>query len=289
MHLSVGMEYGGQCKEVLDFYASVFPDASVKIKTYADMPGTGVFGISGTGLELVWKSYVSIPYGAYTLCMDMADSFLTAMNQQLDYTLPFYKPVICISGEEAQAKQLFRKLYGAERSFEEVRSGEYPDKYGIRWSYEYGTETGICYCLEFDGFCADVIAYYENAFGMTATEIVRYGEAPCVDKVEGKDKIYNALLEFTEDGRKYAIRLKDSMNAAVHDLYEYDPKQLLFYQMLYNPILNFRDKDNTYLHDSFQRLSVGAKLNKPFAVSEDADVYGSLIDKYGICWNFNNL
>ena len=223
MLLSVGMEYGGQCKEVLDFYASVFPDASVMVRNYKEMPNVG-----------------------------------------------------------------FRKLYGDERSFEELRLGEYPDKYGIRWSYEYDTETGICYCLEFDGFCADVIAYYENAFDIIATEVVRYAETPYADTVEGKDKIYNALLEFTDDGRKYAIKLRDSMNSAVHDLYEYDSKQLLFYQMLYNPILNFSDKDKEYLQDSFRKLSVGAKLNKPFVSSENADVCGSLIDKYGICWNFNN-
>lgn len=289
MLLSVGMEYGGQCKEVLDFYASVFPDASVMVRNYKEMPNAGVFGMTGIGLELVWKSFVSISYGKYDLCIDMADSFLAAMNHQLDYAIPFYKPVICVLGEEEQAKQLFRKLYGDERSFEELRLGEYPDKYGSRWSYEYGTEAGICYCLEFDGFCADVIAYYEKAFDITATEVVRYGESLYADKVRGKDKIYNALLEFTDGGRKYAMKLRDSMKSAVDNLYEYDPTQLLFYQMLYNPILNFSDKDNAYLQNSFQKLSVGAKLNKPFAISDNADVCGSLIDKYGICWNFYNL
>ena len=289
MLLSVGMEYGGQCKEVLDFYSSVFPDASVMVRNYNEMPNAGVFGMSGIGLELVWKSFISIPYGANDLCIDMADSFLAAMNHQLDYAIPFYKPLICILGEEAQAKRLFQKLYGADQSFDELKRGEYPDKYGIRWSYEYGTEAGICYYLEFDGFCADVIAYYENAFDIIATEVVRYGETPYAETVKGKDKIYSALLEFTGDGRKYAVKLKDSMKSAVDNLYEYDSEQLLFYQMLYNPILNFSDKDNEYLQDSFRKLSVGAKLNKPFAISEDADVYGSLIDKYGICWNFNNL
>ena len=104
MLLSVGMEYGGQCKEVLDFYASVFPDASVMVRNYKEMPNAGVFGMSGIGLELVWKSFISIPHGAYDLCIDMADSFLTAMNRQLDYAIPFYKPVICISGNETKKR-----------------------------------------------------------------------------------------------------------------------------------------------------------------------------------------
>ena len=41
MLLSVGTEYGGQCKEVLDFYASVFPDASVMVRNYKEMPNVG--------------------------------------------------------------------------------------------------------------------------------------------------------------------------------------------------------------------------------------------------------
>jgi len=289
MRLSFNLEFFGQCSEVINFYSSVFENSTVKFKTFNEMPMKEVFGITEKGLDMVWKSKLSINCGNTELCFEMADSMLIAMGNSLSFSKLQYNPVICVAHNDGNyAHTLFENLYGNKHSFEELQEGKVADKYGIKWRYEKNDNCGIFYCLSFDGFCSDVISHYENVFNTKATDVITYSNSPYADKIcaAGANKIYSAILRFQNGNKAFALKLYDEPESAINGSYGYDPNALLFYHQHYNPVFTVRDNDKTYLTDSFSRLSNGAKLNKPLASTDDGGMHGSLIDKYGICWEF---
>ncbi|MDE7299899.1 MAG: hypothetical protein K2N94_13935, partial [Lachnospiraceae bacterium] len=141
--------------------------------------------------------------------------------------------------------------------------------------------------LTFDGFCSDVIAFYERVFQIKAAEIVKYSDSPCRDNIPaaGANKIYSAVIPFRHGNDTCILKLRDSVESAMDGINRYDPNALLFYQGQYNPVFTLRDGDTAYLSEAFQRLTEGAKLNRPMTPDNTGALYGSLIDKYGICWN----
>lgn len=292
MRLSFNLEYFGDCNKVIDFYESVFENASVRVRTFKEMDMAEALGIAGPGLDMIWQSELCIHYGDSVLCLELSDSLMAAMDKQMDFHHLLYNPVICISHhDEAYVHGLFDKLYEDQGSFESLQHGDDIDSQGIRWQYQKSDNCQISYCLTFDGFCKDVIAFYENVFQVKATEMIRYNDSPYGEKIpaSGADKIYSAVIEFRQDNQTYSLKLNDSYESAVKGTDSYDPNALLFYQGRYNPIFTVRDRDTVYLSEAFGRLTDGAKLNRPMTPGADGAPYGSLIDKYGICWNFYSV
>lgn len=288
MRLSFNMEYFGECKKVIDFYLSAFDNASADVKLYREMPTAEAFGIAEQKLDLIWRSSLTIPFGKYSLLLELSDSLLAAMDKEMGFSKQIYNPVITIAHkDEEYIKTVFERLYGTGYSFESLRNGSIADRYGIQWAYEKSDDSGIFYNLSFDGFCSEVIAHYEIAFDIETTETVYYADSPCADKVsgEGGSKIYRAILAFQEGEQLHALRLSDSLEAAINNSDGYDPNALLFYRKSYNPVFVFRNNKEEYLIETFDRLSIGAKLNKSIQ-EEKNGLSGSLIDRYGICWNF---
>jgi uncharacterized glyoxalase superfamily protein PhnB len=147
----------------------------------------------------------------------------------------------------------------------------------LNWSCEKDDPIGIYYCFDFNGFCKEVVGYYQTAFH-TEVNIKHY---------ENSDKGLAAILKCKESNQTYALKVKDDLESAEHQLNSYNPNALLFYKAMYNPVLNVKATDYEMLAQSFNKLSEEAKLNKPIAI-EAGHVRGSLIDKYGICWNVMN-
>lgn len=289
MRLSFNLEYFGDCKQVLDFYGAVFENASVYSQTYRGMDMADILGITGQGLDMIWQSELCIPYGDSVLRLEMSDSLMTAMQKNKELSQLFYHPVICIQHEdENEIRGVLRKLYGAQENFTDLQTGNAADFHGICWQYQKSSCRGISYCLTFDGFCSDVIAFYENTFAIKAEEIIKYSDSPYRDKIStaGADMIYSAELRFYHGDQYCALNLSDSYESAVNGINNYDPNALLFYQKMYNPIFTLRDNDIVYLSETFARLANGAKLNRPITPDDNGNLFGSLIDRYGICWNF---
>jgi uncharacterized glyoxalase superfamily protein PhnB len=289
MQLSFNLEYYGECGAAINFYSSIFNNTCANLKTFKEMPMSDAFGITEQGLGMVWQSMLPIKFGNSELRFEMSDSILFAMGKNLSLNQLLYNPIICLAhNDESYIRVLFEKLYGDQHSFEKLQDASFADKHGIKWIYEKSYNPGIFYCLSFDGFCGDVIAYYENAFQTKATEVIRYSDSPYAKQIStlGVDKIYSATLQFSHEKKIYALKLCDSVISAINGLYEYDPNALLFYQKIYNPVFTVRDSDKEYLSSSFSRLAIGAKLNKRMAPTNDGDLHGSMIDRYGICWEF---
>lgn len=291
MRLLFNLEYFGECNNVINFYSSVFNNTSISVKTFKEMPMADVFGITGQRLDMVWQSMLCINYENSLLCMEMSDSLLVAMQKEMDQKWLYYNPVICIlHNDEDYIRDLYKRIYGSQSSFESLQNGDISDVHGIRWQYQKSNSCGIYYCLSFNGFCSDVIAYYENAFNIKAAKVIKYINSPYSNKIPaaGADKIYSAIIQFNHGNHTYLLKLCDSIESAMDGIYGYDPNALLFYQGRYNPVFTLKDNDTTYLFDSFKRLMIGAKLNRPMMPADDGSIYGSMIDKYGICWNFHS-
>ena len=284
MILALNLEFKGNCRDIIQHYNNIFPGSRAEILTYDEMPMADVYGITKENLSMVWKSTLTIDSGKYSLCLEMSDSLLAAMNnyQSTSNTAP----LLLIEHKSIEdVRALFDKLYQGKHGFNESTVNY--DEHGIIWNYRQNENPGIFYCFDFDGYCCDVINYYENAFNIKAKNIIRYCTSPYAGEVSGSgaDKIYSAVLEFRHGDRYYAMELSDTLDSAKHNLNKYDPKALLFYKNG-NPVLCLKDSDRAYLTESFTKLSAGAKLNKPISPGEDGGLHGSLIDRYGICWEF---
>ena len=289
MRLSFNLEYSGNCSSILNFYASAFKQAKYSARTFREMETAELLGIKGSGLDMIWQSELRISLGDSVLYLEMADSIPAAMQTWPYPDQPHFNPLINIShDDENEVRLLFERLYGEPEGFESLQNGDRADARGIRWQYQKSCRQGIYYCLTFDGFCRDVIAFYEKVFGIHAQELTRYGDLPHENKLSaaGADMIYSAVLPFRHGGATSALKLMDSPASAADGISRYDPEALLFYQRQFNPLFTLRDSDTVFLADAFRRLADGAKLNRPLQSDEQGNVFGSLIDRYGICWNF---
>ncbi len=290
MQLSFAMEYFGDCRNAIDFYISIFDGAEVEYRTFREMPAAEGLGISGSGLDMVWKSELRIVFGENVLRLRLSDSVLTAMKNDVGFSKPLYHPVVSIAyDEEDYVRGLFGKLYGGKNS-EDIFKGDTADPYGIRWRYQRESNRAISYCLSFDGFCREVISFYESVFQLKAERLVKYGDLPWADGLSeaGKEMIFSAVLCFVEGECGHSLMLRDSVDAAISGVNSYEKNALLFYHGMYNPVFEMECSDKMFLTKVFDKIREGARLNRPL-VSDTAQVlHGSLIDRYGICWNFSS-
>ena len=260
LKLAANVEYSGNCGEMINFYNNTFGNSIAvrRIATYRDMPMADILGITGDFANMVWRSEIEISNGDCIVGIELADSMLVAMQKQPAGMLKLnYTPMLMLIHEDKQ--------------YLDVLKSRLCDDRGINWVMQEGSRS-ISYCLEFDGFCADVVSFYESVFDVKS-EILRYNNSA---------KIFNAIFRF--DG--FVLQLSDSPQSAEKDENGYDPNALLFYKghgnLGANPLLTMQFDSAQELICAFDKLSVGAKLNK--AIGEDNE--GSLIDKFGICWHF---
>ncbi len=289
MVLSFNLEFFGDCNKVLDFYKYIFDSLYISVKTYTEMDMASCFGIEGERLDLIWKSVLDICISDRNLRFEMSDSLATAMKKNVDMKNIFYNPVICIRhNDDKYMYSIFEKIYKISKlDFEKFKEETVPDKCGIKWKYERCDMKGIYYVLTFDGFCNEVLSFYQDVFNINATEVVKYQSSSYADNVSkaGMDKIYSAILEFKDGTNTYALKLGDSIQSAMEGRNCYDKNALLFYQKLYNPVFTLRGKPGEGLDFAFNRLTDGGKVNRQLSVYGENIDYGSLIDRYGICWN----
>ncbi len=275
--------YYGDCRDMIDFYSTIFDNIEKKIQTYSEMPLFESYGIKEQELDMVWQASLKIHYGNNAVSLKLSDSMLTAMRSPITYQGQAYNPLICIEhNDEQYVRDLFANLYCGEHSFDEIQKGIHSDKYGIRWVYKKSDNCSIYYCFEFNGDCIDVVEYIKDTFIVNSRELITYADSPHVDKIKlsAPNKIYSAVLSFEHGGCCYALKFSDNLDSAIHGFNGYSPDAKLSYQI----ILAVEDDDAEQLIQSFGRLSVGAKLNKPIARNADGSVNGSLIDRYGLVW-----
>lgn len=292
MHLSLTLEYMGNCRRAIDFYTSVFKDAAAEYAAFRKMPLAEALGISGDALDMIWKSRLEICIGDYAVSLNLADSLMYAMQNDNKNGINFYRPIICICHEdERYVREVFEKLYGKKVNMADMAEAEIPDSYGICWQYQITDKPGIHYCLAFDGFGGDVISHYEHVFQKKAADVMLYGDSPYRDRISdgGKAMVAHAALCFPAGEYIRSVIIKDTPESAKTGVNSYDKNALLFYRGIYNPLFEIRGENAALSKEIFDRLGEGAKLNRPLSPEADNVLFGSLIDKYGICWNLYSV
>jgi PhnB protein len=125
--------------------------------------------------------------------------------------------------------------------------------------------------LNFDGQSAEAMQYYHSIFG-GELKIQTYGESGMADNTEVANRVIHADL----NGDLVSLMASDT-----HP--EYGPPLVLGNNMTIS--LVGTDKDE--LTRSFNQLSKGGTITMPLEKQFWGDVYGQLVDRFGIQWSVN--
>jgi len=122
--------------------------------------------------------------------------------------------------------------------------------------------------LFFKGNCLQAMKFYKSVFGGELTTQT-YAEVPQMKADESKkDWVMHATLQ----GGAVKLMASDTENAS--------PKAA-------KVALSLGGYDETRLREIFGKLSAGGKVNMPLKKEFWGDIFGSLIDKYGVEWMMN--
>jgi PhnB protein len=125
--------------------------------------------------------------------------------------------------------------------------------------------------LNFDGQSAEAMQYYHSIFG-GELKIQTYGESGMADNTEVASRVIHADL----NGDLVSLMASDT-----HP--EYSPPLVLGNNMTIS--LVGTDKDE--LTRSFNQLSEGGTITMPLEKQFWGDLYGQLVDRFGIQWSVN--
>jgi PhnB protein len=125
--------------------------------------------------------------------------------------------------------------------------------------------------LNFDGQSAEAMQYYHSIFG-GELKIQTYGESGMADNTEVANRVIHADL----NGDLVSLMASDT-----HP--EYSPPLVLGNNMTIS--LVGTDKDE--LTRSFNQLSEGGTITMPLEKQFWGDLYGQLVDRFGIQWSVN--
>jgi PhnB protein len=133
MALDIYINFNGNCREAVEFYASVFGIEKPKIMTFGDVPPSPNFEHSGDTKNLVMHTRLSIN-GQNVMFSDVLPGmqFIEGNNISLSY----------ISNNLDEIRSLFNKLKDGgsvdmdlQETFWSKCYGMLKDKFGIRWQF----------------------------------------------------------------------------------------------------------------------------------------------------------
>lgn len=139
------------------------------------------------------------------------------------------------------------------------------------------------------GGCKNAVAFYQDVFGAELAEKVTFAQRPelaPICKEELKECIYRAELLLRRGGKEMSLVLMDSpallfetsSAAAVPQAGTRDNIQF-----------EIEDEEEEWLREIFGKLAAGGKLNFDLQAKEPYRLFGSLIDRFGICWNVQQV
>lgn len=127
--------------------------------------------------------------------------------------------------------------------------------------------------LNFDGNTREVVLYYASVFGLEEPQIMTFGEvSPEGIPPEAQNLVMHARLEIAGG----VLMFSDTF-----------PGMGMPFQQGNNFSLAIVTKDEQLLTDSFHKLKEGGQVVMELQETPWTKMYGSVIDKYGIEWQFN--
>ena len=302
MTLSVNVEYAGSCREALKFYEQVF--TLRELKTYEEFPDAAAFNLNEEGRAMIWKATLDVKInGAATLAsIDMSDSIISAMQlQPVGGMCSVVPPTVCLScPDENFRSEIKAKLQNKEQTDSMSLLGFFHQNSGVHGinlleedPADNGGLSGAFHYFAFNGYCASVVDYYSKSFDLTPVHIQLYKNSPHANEINGAggDKIYSAIFHFPHNDGFYALKIKDTLDSAIKNTNSYRTDIPTQSHCGGNPVFTLRDNNPEYLTKTFAKLAEGvcAKMNKPITTEANGLLHGSLIDSFGICWEFRGV
>ena len=134
--------------------------------------------------------------------------------------------------------------------------------------------TGLHPYLNFPGNTREVMEFYGQVFGVEP-RLSTFGEFNAVPAdSEHADKVMHSSLEVTDLIQLFAADHLESMAP-----YDYQPGN--------NINLSLMGDDEDRILGYFDGLAAGGNVIMPLERQVWGDLYGALIDKFGISWMFN--
>ena len=124
--------------------------------------------------------------------------------------------------------------------------------------------------LQFNGTAAQAIQLYESALGAKTEALMRFADAPGMDKPEHRDRIMHSMLRVGPG----IIMVSDTM-----------PGQPSTSGGNIDVCLDFDDVDD--MASKFNALAAGGAVTTPLQDTFWGARFGTLTDAYGVKWMFN--
>lgn len=127
--------------------------------------------------------------------------------------------------------------------------------------------------LNFDGNCREAVEYYSEVFGIPA-QIMTFGEAPAQEGMEMpeglKSRIMHANLILGENQLMFSDTMPGMEFIAGNNIN-----------------LSINGSNQEEMTKWFETLAVDGTVQMPLAPTFWGPMYGMLVDRFGICWQFN--
>jgi PhnB protein len=131
--------------------------------------------------------------------------------------------------------------------------------------------------LNFDGYAEEAFIFYKSVFGGEFTGNMKMKDAPDGDKLP-KDEQNRVMHISLPIGDNIFLMASDIMPSMGHKLIKGN-----------NNYISLHPDSKAEADRIFNGLSAGGEIEMPMADQFWGDYFGSLKDKFGICWmiNFN--
>lgn len=138
MAVDIYMNFNGNCREVVEFYADVFGTEKPQIMTFGDTPPNPEYPLPEEAKNLVMHSRLSIK-GSIIMFSDVFPGMPFIMGNNISLSI--------VDKDIDEIKSLFHKLkeggtIGMElqETFWSKCYGNLKDKFGIEWQFNYDSE-----------------------------------------------------------------------------------------------------------------------------------------------------
>ena len=131
MQLEMFINFNGNCREAVEFYAKVFKSTVNNLMTYGDAPPDPNYVFNEADKDRI--CYAGVPIGAMTVMfMDMPSDSMLTVGDNINPTLSSENKdeVTRIFGELKDGGEVFMAL---QKTFYSEWYGMVKDKYGVIW------------------------------------------------------------------------------------------------------------------------------------------------------------
>jgi len=264
----VFLNFDGDCRPALDFYAKVFGlDVPSQIMTYEQATGNGA-GKENTGRIL----YSQLPiFGSNIMFSDCpaGKPYVKGTNMELVLNTQDEGEMTDIFNALAQGGKVLMPL---AKTFFSDFFGSVTDRFGFTWVLDKATKKAFNVFLSFDGDCRTALEFYAKVFDLAVPDrIMTFDQDPEANGAkENADRIMYAELPV------FGAKLMMS-----------DCRAGTPFVKGTNLAITLGTPDTAEIKSIFDALADKGKTAMPLGKTFFSECYGMLTDRFGITWQLS--